>query len=273
MQFDLVFDPFGARWPDLRDAALAAEDVGFDGVWTWDHLAGSVHGQDRVLECWTVLAALAERTDRLMLGPLVLNVANRRPGVLATMAATLQEVAAGRLLLGLGAGGGRGVPYPAEQEALGVAVPPDPVRRAQVVEAVAVIRQVWTGSVTPTDGTHYRLGSGSGFIVPDPRPPIIIGAFGPKMAAVAGAVGDGINTHGNSPRLAEMLATARRARSDVGLDPDQFVVTVGWPFASRSLRAERIDALADLGVDRLTMLVRPPFDHGDIVAVGRALPR
>jgi hypothetical protein len=77
-----------ARWADMRAAALAAEEAGFDGLWTWDHLRDpDVHaGGPGVPEAWTVLTALAEVTRRVSLGPLVLNVANRHPGVLANMA-------------------------------------------------------------------------------------------------------------------------------------------------------------------------------------------
>ena len=117
MNVDLLFDPFGATWPDVRDGARVAEGEGFDGVWLYDHLAGSVHGEGRVLECWTTLTAIAAAVPRITIGPMVLNVANRDPGTLAVMAATLQEVSDGRLLLGLGAGGGRLTPYAAEQQA------------------------------------------------------------------------------------------------------------------------------------------------------------
>jgi alkanesulfonate monooxygenase SsuD/methylene tetrahydromethanopterin reductase-like flavin-dependent oxidoreductase (luciferase family) len=110
---DLLVDPFGGHWGDLCDAALLAEDVGVDGIWLYDHLAGSVHGATHVLECWTILSALAGAIPRLQLGSLVLNVANRDAGTLAVMASTLQEVSGGRLLLGVGAGGGRATPYAA----------------------------------------------------------------------------------------------------------------------------------------------------------------
>src|ERR1700729_2243067 len=126
MLIDLLFDPFGTSWEEIRDGAIAAEAEGFDGVWLYDHLAGSVHGQARVLECWTTLTAIAATVPRLAIGPMVLNVANRDPGTLAVMAATLQEISGGRLLLGLGAGGGRDTPYAAEQEALGRPVLADP---------------------------------------------------------------------------------------------------------------------------------------------------
>ena len=69
-----------ARWADMRAAALAAEDAGFDGLWTWDHLRDpDADSGPGVPEAWTVLTALAEVTRRVSLGPLVLNVANRQP--------------------------------------------------------------------------------------------------------------------------------------------------------------------------------------------------
>ena len=137
----LLFDPFEGSWSDVRAGALLAEQAGLDGVWLYDHLAGSVHGASRVLECWTTLTAIAAAVPRVSIGPLVLNVANRDPGTLAVMAATLQEVSGGRLLLGLGAGGGLDTPYAAEQVALGRAVPGAKVRRRWVEDAVARVRE------------------------------------------------------------------------------------------------------------------------------------
>src|SRR5919198_6203949 len=114
MKTDLLLIPMSARWAEMRAAALAAEAAGFDGLWTWDHLRDPDGAAGPgVPEAWTTPSALAEVTRRVMLGPLVLNVANRPPGVLANMAATLQTISGGRLLLGLGAGGSRPPPYAA----------------------------------------------------------------------------------------------------------------------------------------------------------------
>jgi alkanesulfonate monooxygenase SsuD/methylene tetrahydromethanopterin reductase-like flavin-dependent oxidoreductase (luciferase family) len=243
---DLLFDPFGGRWRDVHDGAVAAERSGFAGVWLYDHLAGSVHGESRVLECWTTLTAIAAAVPRLTIGPLVLNVANRDPGTLAVMAATLQEVSGGRLLLGLGAGGGRDTPYAAEQEALGRQVPGSRARRQAVEKTVAELRSVWSGAIGDT----------AGFLRPEPPPPIIIGGFGPKMAELAGRVGDGMNTPAG-PYLAQLIGVASEARARSGGNPDSFVFTVS---ANPSRRES--ERLAELGVHRTVVYVRAPYVDG-----------
>jgi alkanesulfonate monooxygenase SsuD/methylene tetrahydromethanopterin reductase-like flavin-dependent oxidoreductase (luciferase family) len=243
VHIDLLFDPFEATWPDVREGAIVAEGEGFDGVWLYDHLAGSVHRQRWVLECWTTLTAVAVAVPRISVGPMVLNVANRDPGTLAVMAATLQEVSGGRLLLGLGAGGGRNTPYRTEQEALGRRVAGDVERRHAVQEAVATLRSVWSG----------RVGAVGGFLQPNPAPPVILGAFGPKMAELAGRVADGINLPGG-PGLSRLLEVARGARAPSTENPASFVVTV-----STDLSPPALDRLGGLSVDRAVTFVRPPF--------------
>ena len=262
MKTDLLLDPFGARWTHMRDAAVAAEAEGFDGVWTYDHLAGSVHNTSMVLECWTTLTAIAASVPRITIGSMVLNVANRDPGTLAVMAATLQEVSGGRLLLGIGAGGGRVTPYAAEQEALGRTVEPDPIRRAAVEQTAGLLREVWSGE---RDGV-------SGFLQPDPAPPIIIGAFGPLMAVIAGHAGDGINIPGMHGTREVLLATARESHRAAARNPDAFVGTASasltpeWVRRDSAYRRE----LESIGVDRLVLFARPR-DLSAIRQAGRML--
>jgi len=272
---DLLFDPFGARWADMRAAAVAAAEAGFSGLWTWDHLMGSVHQADSVLESWTLLVGLASVVEGLAIGPLVLNVANRHPALVATQAATLQEMSGGRVILGMGAGGGTQTPYASEQRALGREVPNDALRRRRLAEAVAVVRQVWTGAPDGFDGHHYHLEAATGFPRPEPPPPIVIGAFGPKMAALAGEIGDGINVQAFHPRIEDLLATARRARQEAGLDADDLLVTAFAGLDQRWLdqsSAERT-RLRRLGVDRLILVVDPPYDPDEIRAAGRLMAR
>jgi alkanesulfonate monooxygenase SsuD/methylene tetrahydromethanopterin reductase-like flavin-dependent oxidoreductase (luciferase family) len=263
-----------ARWADMRAAALAVEAAGFDGLWTWDHLRDpdAARGPG-VPEAMTVLTALAEVTRRVALGPLVLNVANRHPGVLANMAATLQTISGGRFLLGIGAGGNRRTPYAVEQEALGQSVDADAVRAERVVEAIEVMRRLWAGEATSFAGTSYRLERPSGFLRPDPAPPIIVGGFGPRMAAIAGRHADGFNTQAFHPRLADLVRVAREAHAAAGRDPASFMVTVFAGMDERWLRADSRarQSLDRVGVARLILLVSPPFDADQIRAAGKLL--
>lgn len=258
MKTDLLLIPMSARWADMRAAALAAEESGFDGIWTWDHLRDpDGAGEPGVPEAWTVLTALAEVTRRVMLGPLVLNVANRHPGVLANMAATLQTISGGRLLLGLGAGGSRRTPYAVEQAAIGQTVDKDAVRAQRVVDAITLIRKLWGGE--------------AGFLRPSPPPPIVVGGFGPRMAGIAGRHGDGFNTQAFHPQLAELVRTARDEHAASGRGASQFLVTVFAGLEDRWLRADsRARQMVErAGVDRLILLVSPPFDAGEIRQAGR----
>jgi len=271
---DLLLVPMGARYTDMRAAAVAAEEAGFDGVWTWDHLRDPEGGgRSRVPEVWTVLAALAEATQRITLGPLVLNVGNRHPGLLANMAATLQEVSGGRLLLGIGAGGNRRLPYAVEQEALGLVIEPDQARAQRVAEATEVMRRLWAGDESSFSGTYYRLDRPRGFLRPDPPPPVIIGGFGPRMAAIAGRHADGFNTQATHPRLGELIRIARDEHAAGGRDPARFIVTVFGGLRESYLKRDSPAraSLERLGVERLILLMEPPFDQTRLREAGRLL--
>jgi alkanesulfonate monooxygenase SsuD/methylene tetrahydromethanopterin reductase-like flavin-dependent oxidoreductase (luciferase family) len=246
MDVDVLLDGFATRWTDVRDAAQAAEAGGLDGVWLNDHLSGLVQGAPYVLECWTVLSALADAVPRVVLGPLVLNVANRDAGTLAVMAATLQEVSGGRLMLGIGAGGRSGTSYGLEQVALGRIVSSDPERRRAVERTVETLRQVWSG------GTAGK----GGFLSPTPLPPILIAAFGPKMAELAGRIGDGICVQAGAG-LPKLATIAREAHAQAGRDPHQFLIA-----ASLGSVPEQTRQWAELDVDRLIVYVAPPFADG-----------
>ncbi len=275
MKTDLLLVPMGTDYPSMRAAALAAASAGFAGIWTWDHLRSDRGDGRPTPEAWTVLSALADAVPGVAIGPLVLNVINRHPGVLANMAATLQQVSGGRLILGIGAGGSGATPYAAEQRAIGQEVASDARRAERVVEAVQVIKQLWAGDASTFAGRHYQLQRPVGFLKPNPPPPIIVGAFGLRMARIGGQYADGINTQATHPDLAAMIDAARQARAASGRDPDGLLVTVfaglGESWLRRSSRNRQ--TLEALSVDRLILLVEPPYNLPAITEAGGFLNR
>jgi len=94
------------RWPEVVELAQLGEAIGFDSVWTGDHLLyrSETLGARGPWEAWTTLAGLAAATSRISLGPLVACTSFHNPAMLAKMAATVDEISGGRLILGLGAG-------------------------------------------------------------------------------------------------------------------------------------------------------------------------
>jgi alkanesulfonate monooxygenase SsuD/methylene tetrahydromethanopterin reductase-like flavin-dependent oxidoreductase (luciferase family) len=94
------------RWPELRAMARAAEECGFDSIWVGDHMLyrGDGRPERGPWDAWTLLGALAASTERVRLGPLVASTAFHPPGLIARMAATIDELSGHRFVLGLGAG-------------------------------------------------------------------------------------------------------------------------------------------------------------------------
>ena len=89
----------------IRQMAQLSEELGFDSIWLYDHLLYREKGKTTgIWECWSILSALAAVTSRVELGTLVACNTFRNPALLAKMAHTVDEISAGRLVLGVGAG-------------------------------------------------------------------------------------------------------------------------------------------------------------------------
>ena len=168
----------GFDYAYLREIFRAADRLGYDGASLYDLLGIPT------LECWTTLSALAAETERIRLIPMVLANLYRHPGTLAKMAATLDAISGGRLVLGIGAGGGEG-----DHKAYGLPYPSTRERVAMMGEAVEVIRLLWSGRRVSFEGEYYRLDNALCDPAPvqRPGPPILIGGSGERHLLRAAA--------------------------------------------------------------------------------------
>jgi alkanesulfonate monooxygenase SsuD/methylene tetrahydromethanopterin reductase-like flavin-dependent oxidoreductase (luciferase family) len=200
------------RW--WLESAQRLDEAGYAGVWAWDHFMGRGDVTVPVVEGPTILAMAAGATSRVTVGTFVANVMNRHPAVLARMASTLQIASGGRFVLGIGIGG-----HPKEHAAYGIPFPDAAERAERLVEAVAVIRALWTGGPITRESPYYPLVDAVAFPVPEPAPAIILGGETAAGARLAGRIADGWsafddNFAENLPLFLESLEAAGRRRED-----------------------------------------------------------
>lgn len=168
------------HWPELISMARTAEAVGFDSLWLGDHLLydlpdGTPRGP---WEVWTSLAAIAASTDSIMLGPLVASLGFHDPAMLAKMAATVDAISGGRLIVGVGAGWNE-----REYRAFGL---PFDHRVDRFEEAFHIVRRLLAGETVDHEGSYHRLER----CVVDPPParpggpPLMVGSIGPRMLGI-----------------------------------------------------------------------------------------
>lgn len=208
-------------WSDIVAMARAAEQVGFDSIWTVDHLLYGFGENDPprgVWECWTLMAALAASTERVEIGQVVTCTGFRSPALLAKMADTVDEISGGRVILGLGAGY-----FKLEYDAFGF---PYDHRFSRFEEALTIIATLLREGQIDFDGRFYSARDCE--LRPrGPRPqglPILIGTSGEKMLRLTAKWADQWNgwlVRGrNDPEaIAEVREQVDAACADVGRDP------------------------------------------------------
>lgn len=271
------------RYADIRDMALTAERVGLDSIWCYDHLLYRFGDDGRTRgtwEIWTILTALAEATERVNLGTLVMCVPFRNPGVLAKMADTLDEISGGRFTLGLGAGW-----HEPEFDAFGI---PFDHKVDRFEEALAIIAPLLRDGHVDFTGT-YSSARNAELRPRGPRPggpPLLIAAAGPRMLRLTAEYADLWNTAwlGQPDLLPERRRALEAACAEVGRDPATLSVTVGVtvdfpdllpaggasaepPDPAKVLRgsveqiAAGLRAYAEQGVNHVICMCRPATDE------------
>jgi alkanesulfonate monooxygenase SsuD/methylene tetrahydromethanopterin reductase-like flavin-dependent oxidoreductase (luciferase family) len=271
-------------WPEIRSFARAAEARGLDSVWMFDHLfdqtdAGSIEGMH---EAWTIVSAVAATTERVEIGTLVLCTGFRDPGLTAKMAVTADEVSAGRVILGLGAGW-----HDPEYDAFGF---PRDHRVARFEEAIQIIAPLLRGDRVTFAG-HYHTTRDARLVPPARRRiPILVAGEGPRMLHLAARHADAWNTAwygAPDERLSRQLANVSEALESEGRGPGTMMRTVGMvvrdPHVEASAEenefagsveelAQAIDTYAGLGIDHLIVLLQP-MTEPSLDRLGAALER
>jgi F420-dependent oxidoreductase-like protein len=221
--FGIMLPQFGTSWAHVREIAQAADEAGLDSIWAVDHLVGIPSEDEPIFEGWTEIAAVAATTRRVLLGHLVLCVSYRPPALLAKMAATLDVVSEGRLVLGLGAGW-----HQQEYAEYGYDFAPIGTRLAQLDEAATILRRMWSEERTTFEGRHWTVRDA--VCAPKPaqrRLPILIGGAGERVllrhVARHADVWNNLGAyHAEVARKREVLAGHCRA---IGRDPASITVT------------------------------------------------
>src|SRR6476469_8044455 len=214
------------RWSELLDMTRAIEDLGYDSVWLGEHLL--YRWPERAprgpWEAWSMLAAIAASTGRIEFGPLVACTAFHNPAVLAKQAATIDEIAGGRFVLGLGAGWNE-----TEFRAFGF---PFEERVARFEEAFTIIRTLLQEGAIDFDGRFHQARDCE--LLPRPRPggpPLLIGSNGPRMLRITMPHDKAWNTWyadtDNTPAgVAPLRELVDAACIEVGRDPRAIARTV-----------------------------------------------
>jgi probable F420-dependent oxidoreductase len=276
------------RWPEYLALARAAEGVGFDSIWLGDHLLYRDDGlpERGPWDAWTLLAALAGVTERVVLGPLVACLAFHPPGLIARMASAIDEISGGRFVLGVGSGWNE-----AEFRAVGL---PFDQRASRFIESFEIVRQLLACERVTSQGRFWDVEDAVLLPLPARVTPIMVGTNGPRQLAAtlpyAGSWNTWWDTYGNTAegfaaRNAEISAAATGAGRDpaeversacvlVTLDPTSRVrphnddappLEGGAEHIARSLHD-----LAEAGADE-AILVLDPIDEVSVRACGAVL--
>jgi F420-dependent oxidoreductase-like protein len=207
----------GNPWNELVDACRHAESTGWDSIWFADHfMPNQADTSGPVAEAWTVLAGLAALVPRVRLGTLVTGNTYRNPAVLAKMAANVDIISGGRLILGIGAGW-------QENEHVAYDIPFYTVggRLRRLEEAVQVIRSLFDNEKTTFAGRYYAITDAP--LAPKPvqqHVPILVGGGGEKVTMrIAAQYADEWNVWGTPEALRQKIGVLEGHCADLGRDP------------------------------------------------------
>jgi len=222
VRFGVTLPQIKRGWDEARAAAQEFDALGFDSVWVCDHLYGVPMPNLPILEAWTQIAAVAAVTERVRLGTLVTPPFFRNPAVLAKQIATIDQIAPGRVVAGLGAGW-----FEAEFQAYGCPFPPLRERMRALEETVQILKLLWTEEKATFEGEHFSVRDCVCEPKPAQPPPILVGGGGERvLMGIAARHADVWNNLAVfHPQLAQKIEALRRRCGEVGRDFDSIEVS------------------------------------------------
>jgi F420-dependent oxidoreductase-like protein len=248
IHFGVTLPQIKRTWEETRAACEEFDALGYDSVWLNDHLYGIPAPQLPILEAWTTLSAVGAITRRVQLGTLVSPIGFRNPALLAKMAATLDNITNGRVIVGLGSGWFEG-----EFSGYGFDFPPLAARLKQLDEAATLMKRLWTEDQPSFAGTYFR--TENVYCEPKPvhkpHPPLLIGGGGEQVLLRIAARHADIwnNLAVNQAQLAHKVSVLHEHCRRVGRDPDtirvsqQTMVVIGKDGADAQAKVEKARAL------------------------------
>ena len=226
-----------AKWAKAVEVAVLAEELGYDSLWVYDHFHNVPRpAHEAVFECWTVMAAISQRTSKIRLGQMVGCNSYREPSVLAKITSTIDVISGGRLDWGIGAGW-----YENEYKGYGFEFPAPKVRIGMLKECVEIVRSMWTETETTYEGKYYKLERANCDPKPlqQPHPPILIGGGGEQLTLrVVARLADRSNFGGNAEQWANKAEILKGHCKDVGRDYDEIEKTWSPEVMIRETEAE-----------------------------------
>jgi F420-dependent oxidoreductase-like protein len=222
MRFGLDVAQQRMPWDELVRRVRLAEDLGFDGVWGFDHFEPMYgEGPGETFEGMTTLAALSGMTERIRLGLLVTGVTYRHPSVLAAQALTIDHASHGRLELALGAAW-----FEKEHRELGIPFPSTADRFDLLEDTLEIVTRLSSGDVVSYEGKAMSLRDAQMRPLPvqRPHPPIWIGGTGPRRTIpLAARFADVWHSFGTPNSLRETGALLDRLAEEAGRDPSSIL--------------------------------------------------
>jgi alkanesulfonate monooxygenase SsuD/methylene tetrahydromethanopterin reductase-like flavin-dependent oxidoreductase (luciferase family) len=218
MRFGLDVAPQRMPWDEVVRRAKLAEDLGFDGVWGFDHFQPMYgDGPGEVFEAMTYLAALASATTRIRLGVLVAGMTYRHPSVYAAQALTIDHASHGRLEMTFGAAW-----FDKEHHELGIPFPSTGERFDLLEDSLEIATRLFTGEVVDYQGKRVSLQHAQMQPVPvqKPHPPIWIGGSGPRRTLpLVAKYADVWHSFGTPNSMREAYERIDQLAEQAGRDP------------------------------------------------------